>query len=225
MKQRIAILLTVLLLLSAAACGRQSETSPVETAGKTPSKEETQAEEVPAVTTEEAEEAWGVRDSVTVGNEGKLVNLSFCFPVYTGIPESTAVLAYQDDNTRILVDVYFEGISPEVESLEAVLPAYFEQTEMVFSTNYGVRYQNASFTLESQELVHINDYDMCKYTGKHSFEYSDTDYTYAFVAYAIQLKENGGYVYWLVQDESQDQSMGETIESHAYNMAMSIFER
>lgn len=60
-------------------------------------------------------------------------------------------------------------------------------------------------------------YEMYKFVGTHSF-------TWEFVAYATQFDNNGPYVDWYVQDETEDQSMFETLASHAYNMAWTLQE-
>ena len=81
------------------------------------------------------------------------------------------------------------------------------------------------FTIENKQSAGtINGYEMYKFVGTHSFKYEDKVYNYKYVAYSTQQKKNGAYIYWLVQDESQDQTLYSTIEEYAYKMALSLRE-
>lgn len=167
---------------------------------------------------------WGIIDTFSANKDDKTATIYINFPSLTGIPEATGLVANQGDDTKIILDAYIKGKSPEIDSVLEVLPAYFEQTLLIFKVNYGSRYSNGNLTIESQEPVTINDYEMCKYIGKHTFKYEGKDFSYQFVAYSTQLKTNGAYIYWLVQDESENQSLFETIEDYAYKMGTTLWE-
>lgn len=227
MKKLLVMLLALTVLLSMAACGGEAptpdETDPV--SGDTQpvdvgTSENTEPEETNPTVSEE----WGVRDRHALSNENGLCGFYINFPYFAGIPEATGLVAVQGDGTYIILDGHVDGTSPEVDSIEDVFPAYFDQTERVFEVNYGSRYGGGEFSIDSKELVEANGYKMCKVIGTHDFTYKREPYSRKFVAYATQLKDNGAYVYWLVQDETEDQSMFETLEDHAYKMALTLKE-
>lgn len=173
---------------------------------------------------EENTTEWGVTQRFSTSNNDIRTPIFINFPDLSGIPEGTGLIAYQDDATRVVLDSYLGGVSPEVEGIEDVLPAYFEQTKAIFRANFGVQYSDAQFIIHSQELVSINDYEMCKYIGTHKYMYDGKPCDNKYVAYTTQVKANGAYIYWLVQDESKDQSLFETIEEYAYKMATTLLE-
>lgn len=88
----------------------------------------------------------------------------------------------------------------------------------------GLTYSDFAFQVTTTESATIKGYEMCKFEGVHTFAIDGVAQTMNFVAYATQLKANGAYVYWMVLDETTDQSLGNTIAEHAYNMALSFAE-
>lgn len=227
MKKLLVMLLALTVLLSMAACGGEApipdETDPV--SGDTQpvdvgTSENTEPEETAPTVSEE----WGVLDDFSFSMDGNGCGIYIRFPYHTGIPEGTGLLAKQGDGTLIILDGHTTGISPEVDSVQNVFPAYFEQTEHVFYVNLGIAYKDSEFKADSKEMLQINGYEMCKFVGTHSYVYKREDYSCRFVAYATQLKDNGAYVYWFVQDMTDDQSMFETLEEHTYNMALTLKE-
>ena len=161
---------------------------------------------------------WGVPQShITLGKRYQIN-----FPVLTGIPQGAGLIAYQPDRTMVMVDPEYVD-SPEVHSIEEVFSAYYEQRNLMFTFYYHFQFDNPTYTVRSQEMIKINNYDMCKYVGQMKFTKENIDITYNFVAYSTQLT-NGSYIYWMAVDETDDQSQSKTIESHAYNMALSLKE-
>ena len=65
---------------------------------------------------------------------------------------------------------------------------------------------------------------MHSFNGTFSFDEDDDHYEYQYVVYVTQLKSNGAYAYWVVYDVSEDQSKGNLIKEHAYNMAQTFRE-
>lgn len=226
MKKMIALLLAVLMLASMTACGgkENKETEPAKE--ETPViQTEAPVEETEAAPTEAADiSEWGV--ACTHGNSNEIANGGYeiRFPKLVGIPKVSGLVGYQEDGTRVIVDGELWGISPDVNDVEEVFPTYFEQTVAILDTYYDPSYADFAFTVDSQEVVEVNDYTMCKYNGTHTFTIDGQAMRYQFVAYAVLLHANEGVTYWMVLDESEDQSLIETIESHAYNMALSLIE-
>ena len=70
----------------------------------------------------------------------------------------------------------------------------------------------------------IGEYEVCKYSGKHTYTYNDTAAEHQVVLYATEIKENGAIIYWLVEDVSEDQSAGQLIRDHAEKIIQSIQE-
>jgi hypothetical protein len=161
---------------------------------------------------------WGVpQRHITLGKRYQI-----SFPVLTGIPQGAGLIAYQPDRTMVMVDPEY-GDSPEVHSIEEVFSAYYEQRNLMFTFYYSFQFKNPTYTVRSQEMIKINNYDMCKYVGQMKFTKENIDIKYNFVAYSTQLT-NGSYIYCMAVDETDEQSQGKTIESHAYNMALSLKE-
>lgn len=223
--RRIAIfILTIMLGLT--ACGKTNTENREQEDKETEKSEEITSvfedKEIEEDNVEEVE--WGVTDMFSANKDDKTTTIYINFPSLTGIPEATGLVAYQEDDTKVVLDAYIEGKSPEVDSVSEVFPAYFAQTLLIFKVNYGSRYSDGEFALEEQELLTVNDYEMCKYIGTHTFKYEGKEFSYRFVAYSTQLKMNGAYIYWLVQDESEDQTLFETIEDYAYKMGTTLWE-
>lgn len=231
MKKLFAMLLALTVLLSMAACGggtpNTSETDPV--SSNTPDTQPTEAETGETTVQEEniqtVPEEWGSRDRFSTRCDGGVTDFYMHFPVIGGYTAATAMsVANQMDGTYVILDGQLMGISPEVDSVVEVFPAYFEQTIRIFENDYGSGYSDGDFMIDNSKMLEINGYEMCKVVGTHTFKYQQEACSRKFVAYATQLKDNGAYIYWLVQDETDDQSMFETLEAHAYNMALTLEE-
>lgn len=227
MNRLIALILTIAVVLSITACG--SKTEGPNPSGDRPSAEQsreetkTSAVEEP-VPTEEPAGPWGVTDSFTAYANDTFGGYFINFPELTGVPKGSGLVAYQSDGTMVVVDGQIIGGAIETGSIDEVLPAYFEQTTIIMDLYRNSAYDNFAFELTSQEHATVNGYEMCKYVGFHNFTLDGVATTFNFVAYATQLKANGAYIYWMVLDETADQSLGNTIEDHAYHMAMSLVE-
>ena len=167
----------------------------------------------------------GFVDSFSLQNEElKVSTINFRWPTAEGRPAATGKGATQGDGTYVLVDGYVNGISPKGVALEEFFPQYFEQTKNAFARSYGSNYTDAAFTSTMDGVSTINGYKVCKYTGQHTFKFKGVDYSYQFVSYVTTLKGNGAYVYWLVQDETADQSAGKQMEENALKIIQSVRE-
>ncbi len=175
---------------------------------------------------------WGVQEDIVSEKNDILTRAYIKFPTLSGITEGTSKIAYQKDETLVILDAERKTGSPQLieDSVDNVFPAYFEQTEAIMDVYRQMNYTDFKFDVSSKEIVTVNDYEMCKYTGKHYFKVKDyngniEDKALNYVAYATKLKGNGAYVYWMVIDESEDQSLGKTIENYAGNMAKTLYEQ
>lgn len=224
MKKTSVIALAVLLALSMAACAGGRTAPEVGETTVAPAEETTVSAEdtMPESETVQTEQ-WGVTD-LWVAERGTLESFYINFPAYTGVSQGSGLIADQADGTLVIVDRQVRDTSPEVACLEELFPAWFVQTSAILKQYYGLRADGFAFTVESKELTTINGYEMCRFSGFHTLTYKREPLTYRYVAYAAQLKSNGAYVYWMVMDQSQDQSLLETVESHAYRMALSLYE-
>lgn len=225
MKKTIALVLAAMMLLAMAACGNESKEDPIGTTKGQNFENGVAATEAMGETQNQKLENWGVVDDFAVQNEElESATVFFRWPNATGRSAATGEASTQSDGTFVLVDGYSNGISPKGVALKEFFPAYFEQTINAFSNNYGVRYENGKLTADEGEISQINGYEVCKFTGHHTFTFSGQPYDYQYVAYVTTLKSNGAYVYWLVQDETVDQSAGKQMEENALNIIQSIWE-
>ena len=175
---------------------------------------------------------WGVQESIVSVKNDKFGSAYIKFPTLSGITRGTGKLAYQKDETLVILDAEHKEVFPNItaNSFEDVFPAYFEQTRAIIDAYRQMNYDNFEFSVSEKETVIVNGYEMCKFKGKHTYTVKDVN-TFEienieinYVAYATQLKTNGAYVYWMVLDESEDQSLTKTIEDYAYKMALSLKE-
>lgn len=242
MKKNIAILLVVALALSLVACGNSQTEQPTIGGGDKPQTarptsgnndqvqtEATKPQEPDDSPTIPSVKDWGNKlGSKYVNYNGVSSQVVFRWPVVDGDRRGTGQIAHQDDGTIVVFDSYSYGNSPEVDSIESVFPAYFEQTIGVFSSHYkrlgNGTYSDASFTIENTEIITAGKYEWHKHTGKHIFKWDGEDRSRAYVIYLTTSEENGGYFYILVSDITADQSAGAQMEENAYMMALTVTE-
>ena len=227
MKKGIALLLISAMVLSLAACSGGTEDIG-ETPSVDPSQPQTSQTEPSAEATQETETIdytnWGVTERYTAEVDGDSQLFSINFPYRRGGTVSGGMMSEQGDGTTVILTGQNSKM-PEVDSIAEVFPACFERLEVTFKAIYGIGSKNYVFTLESDEPVQINDYDMHRFLCSVSFELSGGQpKNFQFVAYATTLKSNGGIVYWVVFDNTNEQTNGELIQQHAYNMAHTFRE-
>ena len=220
MKRVFVLLLAALLLISMAACGGKEDKKPEQAEQTAPAvqteapKQETEA---PAPAETEGS-TWGVEQGyISLGQ-----NFAVSFPELSGIPQGYGLIAYQPDGSMCLIDVQ-NAESPEVGSVEEVLPAYFEQLDLMLTFYYSFLASDFEYFIDEQEMTTINGVEMCNYVGHMQFKHSGADKDYKFVAYSTELS-NGAYIYFMCVDETADQSLSDSIEDCAYKMALSFHE-
>lgn len=134
------------------------------------------------------------------------------------------------DGTWVLCGRSILNETIECNSIENIYDAFVGRwEEAVQDMRHDSAYSDCKFIAEKHEMTEINGFSMCRYEGTHTYNYTDfttgeiTSYSCYFVAYGTQLSE-GGYVYWIVFDNSEDQSLKDLVNSNAENMAKSLKE-
>lgn len=150
------------------------------------------------------------------------------------IPTSTNYVAYQTDKTVVAaLHVSESGFADAITDVESILPVAIENSEDFASPIRQMKkywkirsHGSVSMTIESSELETVGQYDCCKFIGTavHVGEHDDTEITTKFVAYASFTKNGNEPFYWIVFDESEDQSLGSTIADYAKKMGYTIVE-
>ncbi len=225
MKKILSILLvTMMILMCFAGCGKDNEPTNTDTPSTTVSDKETQASE--ETSNNDNTDDWGVQEKIVATKNDVISVANIKFPSLTGIVEGTGKIAYQKDKTLVILDAEMKEVFPNItaNSCEEVFPAYFEQTRAIMDAYRQMNYDNFDFSVANKETVTVNGYEMCKYIGKHTFTVNGENDEMDFVAYATKLNGNGAYVYWMVLDESEDQSLTKTIEEYADKMAKTLSE-
>ena len=100
----------------------------------------------------------------------------------------------------------------------------------MLESEYVAKRKNFDFTIEQEENITINGYEMCKISGKHSYtvvdeNYKEKDYSCNYVAYATRTKGNDAIVYWMVIDGTKDNSLVNKIDELGQKMANSFCEQ
>lgn len=233
MKKILCTIIIVAIALQCLSCGSDESVDDVPEESTSQSIEsieptiKTEDEIVPTPKTEDnTDEEWGsVETIMTENDDGEYCKVYIHLPAFSGINEATGKVSAQLDHTLIILDAQINSRYPmDGKDIDQVLPTYFPQTIDIFDSYRSEWYQNFDFTIKTREIVTINGYKMCKYVGTNTFTYNDEPGSRQFVAYATQTKTNGAYVYWMVMDESKDQSQGALIADHAERMAYTIYE-
>lgn len=170
-------------------------------------------------------------ESNTVTFNGKSVVAKIRVPGMLGYTAGRAYYGDNLDGTTYHFGGYVQTMEiPLYETLPETLEAYEEQILSVFKKIVGsMQYSNGAFVADTTEIVEINGYEMCRFTATHTYDYFNYDWetvpmTQQCAGYITRLKNNGGVVYWIVVDESEDQSLGDLLLPHADSMAQSLWE-
>jgi hypothetical protein len=238
----VSLLLGIILFVSLTACGASERpvagSADTEVSEPTPAvSEAVEAGESAEVGEEEVEEEveedvenpvpddWGELSSVTYDD----------WKAYIRFPERSALYRFgtygygddQDTEAWVLFDI------PDVESfdvfasVEDVLPNSTDQLIAAIKQHKANRkYDNYTVELTTQEPITINHFQMCKYTGVCVYEDWSTGYKalveQQFVAYSAQVSGYEGYVYWVLLDESDDQSLADWLSENGEKMAWTL---
>ena len=151
------------------------------------------------------------------------------------IPTSTNRVAYQTDETVVLVEYISErDYASEITDLESILKVAIENNDEHGTPGdwmkdyWKIRRDNGyvKMSIESTELETVGQYDCCKYVGTavHLGKNDTEEKVTQFVGYATFTKNGNEPFYWMVFDESEDQSLGSTIADYAKKMGYTIVE-
>lgn len=222
-KTILGLLCAILALVISTGCGKEAtEETPNNNNSTNTENNSKEEQKEPTVNLND----WGVQDKITTRKNNNTITAWIKFPTLSGIVEGTGKLAYQKDKTLVIFDAEHKEVFPNLSanSCDEVFPTYFEQTKAIIDAHRQMTWDNFDFKINSKETMTINDYEMCKYTGTHTFTFQGEADSMSFVAYATKLKGNDAIVYWMVIDESENQSLGKTIEEYAKNMAYTLHE-
>ncbi|MCR4677334.1 MAG: hypothetical protein K5679_01130 [Lachnospiraceae bacterium] len=150
------------------------------------------------------------------------------------IPTGSNFVAYQSDKSVVLfMHVSESEFANEITNIESILQFAIDNSDDFSSPikqmkkYWKIRTQGSvEMTIDSTELENIGQYDCCKYVGKtvHVGEHDSTEIITQFVAYSAFTKNGNEPFYWMVFDESEDQSLGDTIADYAKKMGYTIVE-
>ena len=225
MKKILCVLLSVFCILFCVGCAGDDELNiSDETKSETALNATSTADDTDGVTTDGKEKKWGSAEIVETVTKNGVGSFFISLPNINTISRGGARIAQQTDGTLVLIGV--EDVSDDAvpESLDKVVEFYNFRSSRCLDSFRNWDFENFDFVIKSTENVEINGYKMCKHRGTHTFTYKGEPYEMNFVAYAMQLNANNGYVYWIVIDETEEQGLSETIASHAENMAKSVVE-
>lgn len=206
-KNFIPVLAAVLLTAALTACGGDKSTAGGSKTDTGESKPVEESKETTAQTSGDDGELpnWrGVSDmtfidigNYTVGDEVKSgsVTINIDFPSLR--PSSTGKFAYQWDPALIKVDGcgYVEkefdvswsdkpltqSVNVILDKLEDAFEAHKDELIKDIKFYRNMAYDDFDFKVESQELMTVNGFDVCKYSGIHTYTYEYTE-----------MNENGG---------------------------------
>ena len=150
---------------------------------------------------------------------------------YPSLKPAAGGCAYQMDPALVLVtgpgiDSNFKAI--RVSDLESTLTTSKDAIIMNIENYRNYQYENFDFIIEAKELMTINDLEVCKYTGKHTYTLDGVAQEIPFVAYSVDTKQvKNTYPTILVMDDSINNTSMKplakgTIEIYARKMVESI---
>lgn len=224
MKKRVYVFLLALCIGILGGCGGE-DAKPLDASGV-----QSAAESVESAQNSELDQR--AVESVTVTFNGKSVVAKIRVPGMLGYTAGRAYYGDNLDGTTYHFGGYLQTMDiPLYETLPETLEAYEEQILSVFKKIVGsMRYSEGAFVADTTEIVEINGYEMCRFTATHTYNTRDSKWnlvpmTQQCAGYITRLKNNGGVVYWIVVDESEDQSLGDLLIPHADSMAQSLWEK
>ena len=151
------------------------------------------------------------------------------------IPTGDNRIAYQGDGTVVMVAPMSGSIGESINGLESILQVAIDNPDsprspiFMMASHFGVHtdgFVNVSIDSTTAEIV--GQYECSKYTGTAKYkidtEFYPDEHTVRFVAYATYAKSNNAPFYWLVFDETKDQTMGDVLADYAKKMGYTIVE-
>ena len=171
---------------------------------------------------------WGVYAKFRVNNNWLYIK----YPSL--IPTSSNYVAYQADNTiALFMDTTGCSYSGEITDLDAIIEKSIENPEEFSSPIYQMKkYWSivlegyVDMNIDSKTRETVGQYDCCKFVGTatHVGDFDKVEHVTQFVGYATFQKSDNTPIYWIVFDESEDQSQAELVAEHAKKMGYTIVE-
>lgn len=229
MKKISVLLITILLMVSFVSCGSNKNAD--EPTSDTVILTEPTFESQLTDTAKDEMEYTGARVKMSTYNKDNVAQYYYItLPTDVGreilYGRGSAAL----DGTWVLCGGSFINKTIECDSIENIYDDYADRwEESIEDMHHDGAYSDFKFIAEKREMTEINGFSMCRYEGTHTYNHTDfttgavTPYSCYFVAYGTQLSE-GGYVYWIVFDNSADQSLRDIVNKNAENMAKSLEE-
>ena len=227
MKKFIAFLLVLVILCCClTACENTDDndsednvSSSIDTSQKDESKNETDSSD------KKDDNEFKVTDTIYNENSSGIMGAAYLsLPKISTMYRGAGQVAPQGDDTLILLGGQHLETKISVNKVEEVFNEFIDQPIDVLNKYRRIDFRDHAFNIETSDIVTINDYTMCKHTGTHTYTHDGVAGEMNFVAYITQLKSNGAYVYWIVIDESDDQSQFEKIDEYATKIAKSLHE-
>lgn len=160
----------------------------------------------------------------TENSEGVICKAKIRLPELASVSTGAGKLVENSNDTMILMGGQFLDTELTTNEVDKVLNDFFHDAIDSLRMFRHYDYSNYAFSISTAEPVTINGYSMCKYTGTHTYTYMNDPETINYVAYTTQLKGNGAFAYWIVLDESKDQSQSALIEEYATKIANTLSE-
>ncbi len=151
------------------------------------------------------------------------------------IPTGDNRIAYQGDGTVVMVVPMSGSISDSISGLESILQVAIDNPDsprspiFMMVSHFGVHTDGfVDMAIDSSTTETVGQYECCKYTGTAKYkidtEFNPDEHSVQFVAYATYAKCNNAPFYWLVFDETKDQTMGSALADYAKKMGYTIVE-
>ena len=151
------------------------------------------------------------------------------------IPTGDNRIAYQGDGTVVMVAPMSGSIGESINGLESILQVAIDNPDsprspiFMMSSHFGVHTDGfVNMSIDSTTTETVGQYECSKYTGTAKYkidtEFYPDEHTVRFVAYATYAKSNNAPFYWLVFDETKDQTMGDVLADYAKKMGYTIVE-
>ncbi len=154
------------------------------------------------------------------------------FPIL--IPTSDRRIAYQGDGTVVMF-VPMGNLGEQINGLDTILQVAIDNQEspkspiFMIKSHFGIHSEGyVNISIDSSNAETIGQYDCYKYTGSANYvvdkEFEPDEHTIQFVAYGTFAKSTNEAFYWLVFDETKDQTMGSALADYAKKMGYTIVE-
>ncbi len=174
------------------------------------------------VDTSEDVSDWGIRyKSAVIDNDGNAMRYYINFPVSVGNDRASGRIGFQDGYVLAMVAQRYNDAYDIQGNIENVFPTCFPQAIKILEADQTATAYDYAFDITDQKLEEINGYQMCRYEGNLTYVYDHIDFHHRYVAYATEVAD-GAYVFWMLIDESEDNSSFDLASEYALKMAYTL---